>query len=206
MPEVARSASVSRSAWLELREELELVNDGYEFLDQKRILLAAELLRQREGYRLERRDFDYRMRIAAERLVEAASALGLDALQVYPPAPLDEARLRVNVTPAVGLLMLEATLDAGAAQRPAAPPLPSPEASGCTQAFRELLSAAATLAARSANIKRLVYEYRRTERRVRALENVVIPEIRDDLKNMQEHLDLLEQEEVIRVRCSRVRR
>ena len=46
-------------------------------------------------------------------------------------------------------------------------------------------------------------EYRRTERRVRALENVVLPEIRRDLAAMEEHLDLNEQEEVIRVRSLR---
>ncbi len=60
---------------------------------------------------------------------------------------------------------------------------------------------AAELAAIGANIRRLTREYRRTERRVRALENVVLPEIREDLAMMEEHLDTAEQEEVIRVRC-----
>ena len=67
-------------------------------------------------------------------------------------------------------------------------------------AFLELLEAAAPLAAITANLERLMGEYRRTERRVRALENVVLPEIREDLAAMEEHLDLNEQEEVIRVR------
>ena len=46
MPELARTRTASRSAFLDLRDEQRLVNDGYEFLDEKRILLAeSELTR-----------------------------------------------------------------------------------------------------------------------------------------------------------------
>ena len=59
------------------------------------------------------------------------------------------------------------------------------------------------LAASTANLARLAHEYRRTERRVRALENIVLPEIQRDIDIMEEHLELVEQEEVIRVRTLR---
>ena len=205
MPELSRSVTVSRTAWLELHEELQLVNDGYEFLDEKRILLAAELLRQRDAYKQARAAFDRLSDLARVALVDAASALGLDLLQVYPAVELAEASLVVETTPAVGLSILSASLDPGTVPEPRPPLLPSYEVERCRRAFRELMSAAAMLAAQTANIKRLVYEYRRTERRVRALENVVMPEIRDDLKTMEEYLDLIDQEEVIRVRCTRER-
>ena len=83
------------------------------------------------------------------------------------------------------------------------PVRPSPEVRRCADAFRALLEAAAPLAAITTNLERLMREYGRTERRVRALENVVLPEIREDLAAMEEHLDLNEQEEVIRVRSLR---
>jgi V/A-type H+-transporting ATPase subunit D len=59
------------------------------------------------------------------------------------------------------------------------------------------------LAEQVANLERLIGEYQRTERRVRALENVILPEIRSDLAMMEEHLDLNDQEEVIRVHTLR---
>jgi V/A-type H+-transporting ATPase subunit D len=96
--------------------------------------------------------------------------------------------------------MLEATLDAGSSELTRDPVRRSREVRSLAAAFRELLEAAAPLAAITANLERLMGEYRRTERRVRALENVVLPEIRADLVAMEEHLDLNEQEEVIRVR------
>ncbi len=66
------------------------------------------------------------------------------------------------------------------------------------------MAAAAAVAASTANLARLMYEYRRTERRVRALENIVLPEIHLDIAVMEEHLELVEQEEVIRVRTLQI--
>ena len=181
MPELARTQTASRSAFLELQDEKRLVNDGYEFLDEKRILLAAELLRQRDAWREAHAEFLARWQKAAQLLPVAVGDQGLEGLQVHPRFTLNEAGLGISGRPYVGEVMLEASFDA----------------------FRDVLEAAAPLAAIAANLKRLMREYRRTERRVRALENVVLPEIRQDLAAMEEHLDLNEQEEVIRVRSLR---
>lgn len=202
MPGV-RMGTVSRSAWLELREELNLVNDGYRFLDEKRIMLAAEMLRQRDAYRESRDALAKLCDSARVALVDAAADLGLDGLQVYPAAELDEARVEITERPSVGLRMLEAELVTGEIPAAPEPILPSPGARACAAKHREVLVAGTRLAALAANLQRLVHEYRRTERRVRALENVVLPEIREDLAMMEEHLDLVEQEEVIRVRTAR---
>lgn len=202
MAELARTTSVSRSAWLELHEELQLVNDGYEFLDEKRILLAAEMLRQRDTYRQARADFMVLGDNASVALREAAAAMGLDGLQVHPVTQMDDGQVRVVPRAAIGQIMLQASFVVGDAE-PSRRSLHSPpELRDCKRCFEDLLSAGAALAALATNLKRLTFEYRRTERRVRALENVVLPEIRDDLAIMEEHLDLMEQEEVIRVRSS----
>jgi len=198
-----QSGTVSRSAWLELREELILVNDGYRFLDEKRIMLAAEMLRQRDTYRQARDAFAKLCDSARSALVDAAADLGLDGLQVYPAVELDDARVEIDERPSVGLRMLDAQLLTGEIPAAREPILPSPAARACAAKYREVLAAGTQLAALAANLQRLIHEYRRTERRVRALENVVLPEIREDLAMMEEHLDLVEQEEVIRVRTAR---
>ena len=203
MPELARTRTASRSAFLELRDEQRLVNDGYEFLDEKRILLAAELLRQRDAWREANAVFEQRLREAMKALPEAVADQGLEGLLVHPRYTLDAARLEVSERPYVGQVMLEASMATGDTGLAREPVRPSPEVRRCADAFRALLEAAAPLAAITANLERLMREYRRTERRVRALENVVLPEIRQDLAAMEEHLDLNEQEEVIRVRSLR---
>ena len=203
MPELVRTQTVSRSAWLELQEELRLVNDGYEFLDEKRVLLASEMLQQRDAYRTTREHFLALCDRAATALKAAAADQGLDGLQVHPAAELSDARLHLDRRPCIGQIMLDARLDAGDPTPVHDAVRPTPEVRACKAAYLDLITAGAALAALAANLARLIHEYRRTERRVRALENVVLPEIRDDLAIMEEHLDLIDQEEVIRVRTTR---
>lgn len=200
MAELSRASTVSRSALLELRDELRLVEDGYEFLDEKRILLAAEMLRQRDTWLERNRAFTERFRKAADSLIDAAAEQGLDGLEVCPPTPLPEARVDVREQPYVGQVMLEASFAPGEAVARDDAIRPTPRLDACRDAFLGVLEAAAELAASTANVSRLMHEYRRTERRVRALENVVLPEIHTDITVMEEHLDLVEQEEVVRVR------
>jgi vacuolar-type H+-ATPase subunit D/Vma8 len=61
-------------------------------------------------------------------------------------------------------------------------------------------STAARKAARAGNLRRLIREYVRTERRARALENVLLPEIDTSLRFVEEQLDAVDQEEAVRVR------
>ncbi|NCF25665.1 MAG: hypothetical protein GWP60_14125 [Gammaproteobacteria bacterium] len=204
MPELLRTQTASRSAFLELQDEQRLVNDGYEFLDEKRILLAAELLRQRNAWREAHADFMARWRRVAKLLPAAAADQGLEGLQVHPRYTLNEAGFEISGRPYVGQVMLDASIDSGDTELSHEPVRPSPEVRRLAAAVRDVLEAAAPLAAITANVRRLIREYRRTERRVRALENVVLPEIHQDLATMEEHLDLNEQEEVIRVRSLRV--
>jgi V/A-type H+-transporting ATPase subunit D len=194
--------SVSRSAFLELREEERLVHTGYEFLDEKRVQLAAGMLRERETYRELRKQFIESGERAAAALLEAAAAHGLEALQVAPATKLEDADVAVDERKFVGLALIAARFDTGVE-----PATPGSGTTGlvqdCIDAFRAVIDIGVRLAAVTTSLERLMHEYERTERRVRALENVILPEIRSELTVMEEHLDLNEQEEVIRVRSIR---
>ena len=48
MPEIGEVAA-TRVALLELRDERRLVQEGYELLDEKRVMLATEILRAEEA-------------------------------------------------------------------------------------------------------------------------------------------------------------
>ena len=202
MAEGYATRTVSRSAFLELREEEKLVNSGYEFLDEKRVQLAAEMLRQREAYREARARFLAACEQASAALVEAASAEGLEALQLLPAMPLGDARTLIDERKFVGLTLLAARFEADD-EHGGNLAAKNGVVRDCSHAFREVVSLGVPLAALAASLERLMHEYQRTERRVRALENVILPEIRDELATMEEHVDLNEQEEVIRVRSIR---
>jgi V/A-type H+-transporting ATPase subunit D len=98
--------------------------------------------------------------------------------------------------------LLAGAFDAGWDEKQVRPPAanPSPEAERCREAFSALVPLAMEVAVMRASLERLVREYIRTERRARALENVVLPEIEGSLRFMNEQLEAMDQEEAIRVR------
>ena len=194
--------SPTRAALMELREEQRVVAEAYEFLDEKRLLLAAELLRQLELYQRLLAELAGLRHTAHRRLVAAVQRHGLQELGVYPAPSLEPASIETHESNVMGVTLLETRLVTdGSGGHPAAPASqPSPEAEQCRAAFAALLPKLATLAGISGNLYRLLAEYRRTERRARALENVILPEIRQALTQVSSHLEEMDLEDAIRVR------
>ncbi|MGA7800292.1 MAG: V-type ATP synthase subunit D [Gammaproteobacteria bacterium] len=200
MPDTGASYAPTHSALLELREEQQVMQEGYRFLDEKRLLLAAEIIRQIQDYERQREHFNELHRQASAALRQSVRRHGLEGTTVYPAAPLDDSEMRLQGRSFLGVALVrpEVTLKA---ERPAAPAEnPSPEARHCGARFLVLLEHSATLAAITGNLHRLLEEYRRTERRARALEDVLLPEIREALHELEAHLEDIEQEEAVRVR------
>ncbi len=197
-----REAAPTRSAAIELADERKLMRQGYEFLDEKRLLLAAEMLRQLRVYEERAAELTAATARAAEALAAAVERHGLDRLQVEPPptTPAMPGRQRASF---LGLVML--ALEPPSEQQPNGPPAidPSPELAACRAAFERLVWTAADIGVRAGNLSRLAREYRRTERRARALEKVLLPEVEDAMRRIDEQLDTMDREDVIRGRRSR---
>ena len=194
-----REVTPTRSAALELADERRLMRQGYEFLDEKRTLLATEMLRQLRLYQARADGLGEAIKRAADALASAVERHGFDGVQVYPvPEPPE---LPPNPrTLFLGITML-AVDETSPEARPTPPAVdPSPEAKACRAAFEELLSIATDIGTRSGNLHRLAREYRRTERRAQALEKVLLPEVEQAIKHVDEQLDTMEREENIRTR------
>ena len=190
----------TRSAWLELRGERDLMREGYEFLDEKRMIIAAEMQRQLRAWEAAVAACDRRRADARSALALAAARLGLEGLTVDPPTGLDQWEPGVEQRRYLGVELLDAGAPQVSARPPERPALPSVEADVCRAAFAALLEPAVELALRSANLRRLIAEYVRTERRARALENVLLPDIERSLNAMEDQLEAVDREESLRVR------
>jgi V/A-type H+/Na+-transporting ATPase subunit D len=196
----ATDQAPTRAAVLALREERVVVGEAYDFLDEKRLLLAAELLRQLENYARLSARVEALAHAAGRKLAAAVGQHGLEGLSVYPAAPLSGAHLATTPRNFMGVTLVETALAEPPAAAVPAAVYPSPEAVQCRTAFAELLQQSAVLAGVAGNLYRLQAEYRLTERRARALENVLIPEIEQALKVMDTHLEELDFEDAVRVR------
>ena len=189
----------TRSAVLELDEERRAMREGYRFLDEKRLLLASEMLAELKRYEFAARVFNDRLREAGAALRAAVARHGLDGVQVYPPASFGADALQRVARQLLGVPLVSASWAApAAAMTPAG--WASPEGERSRELFALLLREAAPLAAHAGNLERLRIEYRRTERRARALEEVLMPEMDAVISDLESRLEEMEQEEAIRVR------
>jgi V/A-type H+-transporting ATPase subunit D len=192
----------TRAAVLELKEEQLVVREAYDFLDEKRLLLAGELLRQLERYERLMEEIRVLSARAGDRLAAAVQLHGLQGLSVYPAARLAGAGIRAARRNFMGVALLDTLLDVPASEdaAPRMPANPSIEAEQCRDVFQQLLQRSAALAGISGNLYRLLGEYRVTERRARALENVILPEIEQSLADMSTYLEELDLEDAVRAR------
>jgi len=189
----------TRSAMLQLREEQGIIHEAYDFLDEKRLLLAAELLRQLNQYQKLLNKYEKLRQRAEQALVATVRRHGLQGTQVYPGHYLENADMGMTNWLFMGVNLMKTELKIPEAHNLAEVCQPSPEAEKCRHFFLEMVKLAAIIAGVSGNLHRLLAEYRRTERRARALENVVIPEIARKLRDMSTRLEELEQEDIVRV-------
>jgi V/A-type H+-transporting ATPase subunit D len=124
---------------------------------------------------------------------------------VYPSLPLDTLRIETSRRNLMGVTLLEtaAVLPEATPDSAPAAAYPSVEAAACREVFRELFALGTELAGISGNLYRLLAAYRLTERRARALENVILPEIEQSLSRMSTYLEEIDMEDAIRARSMR---
>jgi V/A-type H+-transporting ATPase subunit D len=194
--------AATKSAALALADERSLMRQGYQFLDEKRMLLAAQMLRTLDEHRSLEAQLRERLREAQAGLRDALQRHGLEGLQAYPPAAIAPATPVLTRMVFLGVPLLAATSGPPVDGRDDTAVDASPEARRCRDAFLALLEPLVRLAACTGNLERLGAEYRRTERRARALENVLLPEIETALKSIEGHLELADQEEAVRIRLA----
>ncbi|HET9820969.1 MAG TPA: V-type ATP synthase subunit D [Burkholderiaceae bacterium] len=192
--------SPTRAALLDLRDERHAMREGWVFLDEKCLLLAGEMLRQLARHAAQARALAAAHEAAMDALAAALGRHGLEELQLQPEGRWPEdARLERRTDNLMGVRLQQASWPRGA---PTAEPAlwPSPELAACRRAFAALLDAAVPLAATAGNLERLSQEYRRSVRRARALQDVLLPESERELRGIETALEELEQQDLVSMR------
>ncbi len=195
-----RDFTPTQSLLLELKEERTGMREGYGFLDEKRLILAAEILKELAAYQTELGAFDADYAEAAAALREAVARHGVETLSIYPAAAPIDGAMELAPRSVLGVTVYDLSCRMADQEAPADTPLASPEARRCREVFRSLVPRAAHLAALAGNLERLRQDYARTARRARALEDVLLPEIDETLGAIESALEELEREEAVRAR------
>ena len=168
--------TATRSVAMALGEERQAMREGAVFLDEKCVLLAGAMLLELRRFEAARATLRALQSRAAATLAAALGRHGLHGLQCHPALPAGIITLQLRQR----LLLNVPLRDASARREALATPAPihaSPEAEMCRAAFLAFLEQLEVMAAMSGNLARLHREYRRSARRVRALQDVLLPEL-----------------------------
>jgi len=191
--------SATRSVAIALADERQAMQEGYVFLDEKCVLLAGAMLRELRRFDQARSSLRALQSQAATALATALGRHGLQSLQCYPATPQEAITLSLEQR----LLLNVPLIDASTTRELAATPEPvyvSPEAEDCRAAFFDFTQQLAVMAAMSGNLARLYREYRRSVRRVRALQDVLLPELDGEINEIETQLEELERDELLGAR------
>ncbi len=191
--------SPTRAVALELKDERRAMRDGYVFLDEKCLLLAGAILRELAHYARLTQALAAAQTAANAALGAAIGRHGLEGLLVYPAPDQASATLARSARSIMGVRLQDVTWGGTPAAAPRAVNA-SPEAEACRQAFLVVVTAAAAAGAVAGNLERLSQEYRRSVRRARALQDVLLPELDRTLYGVETRLEELEQEDAITMR------
>jgi V/A-type H+-transporting ATPase subunit D len=195
--------SPTRSNLLRLREQLSQARAGHALLEHKREVLTEELLVMIQDAEATDAEAQRRFGAAYASLFEVRMRMGSDRLQWASLARVAEMQSEVALHSIMGVPvpLVQVTVD----------PLPLPYSLGDTSAVldeaRARWLAVAELLGRLAEtataVWRLATELRKTQRRVNALEFVLIPQVEETLRYIAETLE--EQEREAFVRAKRVK-
>jgi V/A-type H+-transporting ATPase subunit D len=185
----------TRSLLIALGDERRTMREGYAFLDEKCLLLAGEMLREVRRHHDLMQRYALLEKAARAALRGALARHGLNGLQVLPVAAASR-NVEVKHRALLGVALLDARWDATVGSNPPAVN-PSPEAHACRAEYSRLTALLVEIAGVSTSLARLYAEYRRTVRRVRALQDVLLPELDQDIADIDTRLEDLEREDAV---------
>jgi len=186
--------AVTRGVLLRLREQLDFTKRGKELLEMKRDNLAAETNRLLARIKV-RHEFEQRLMEAYGSLRTAYVTLGYSRLQsqAFTVKPL-EAKVRLRSV--MGVLVPEIVQG----QKPTINSITDPSAYAAAEQLTNSMGELLNIAEAEARIESIAQELMLTNRKVNALERVILPNILETLRYIEGRLEEETLEEFFRAK------
>lgn len=179
---------------LNYRRRLKLADRGYKLLKDKRDKLMADLLPLLEKEREKREAVEKKLSGAFRLLTIAKARMGEKELKgTFPYARVEPKVSRENL---FGILVPRIEFRIEQERHYSVSTLPA-YAQEAIEAFEDLLKDLFELAELEARCELLAMEIEKTKRRVNALEHVLIPELRANIKYIEMKIDEMERSETV---------
>lgn len=190
----------SKTELLERRVERELVREGKAVLEERRDLLAHFMLDQIQHTEQLVKQRNRIFVQARQCLRRATMRHGMNGIRRFAIGETNLPRPQWKIENRLGTAWL---MSAAAISTPSPRELGdgvdvSLELDITVSAFQQLLMKLLQLAEAENNLLRLTNAFRRTQRRVNALDHVILPEITEAIRHMEETMDEMERDDLVR--------
>jgi len=165
----------TKSNLLKVKERLNIAREGYDLLEQKREILVSELMRKVEQVKILERDLDKRVETAYPCLKRMLVVVGRERAQSLAQNVSYNFEVNEKQVIAAGMRLPGLEVRIPNRELKYSPVNSFAECDETVLEFFELLKICTELAAIRTIAWRLAREVRRTQRRVNALEKMVIP-------------------------------
>jgi V/A-type H+-transporting ATPase subunit D len=165
----------TKSNLLRVKEKLNIAQEGYDLLEQKREILVTELMRKVEQVKILERNLDTRVASAYPCLKRMLVVVGRERAQRLAQNISYRFELREKQVISAGMRLPGLDVRLPAADIKYSPVNSFAECDETVLEFFELLKICTEMAAVRTIVWRLAREVKRTQRRVNALEKMVIP-------------------------------
>jgi len=166
----------TKSALLQIKKTLRFAREGYDLLEQKREFLVMELMHYVNRVKILEKEFSLKTKKLRSIYLRALSRGGMLPLVEKGRRIPANYEVEVREFSVMGLVLPDVTFVAGEQKLPFGGMDAGPSMDELAGAFRELLSTLADLAGVKTSVWRLAREVKKTQRRVNALDKIVIPE------------------------------
>ena len=195
----------TRSNLLRLKQELQFAREGYEILDQKREVLAKELVRLANDAETAEAEMGKLLASAYRVLEKAMLMMGREhvewaALAVHKTV---DVQVKYRGVMGISLPLIEASGE---------PPAMTYSLGNTTATldeanalFRDVLGRLPELSRLVTSVWRLAVELRKTQRRVNAMQYIFIPDYEETIAFIQSSLEEHEREETFRLKLLKTR-
>jgi V/A-type H+/Na+-transporting ATPase subunit D len=202
---MAETEAPSKTLLLEKRDEHLLVNEGRSVLEERQDILAQAIMARLRETEVEYRNLIKRLASTRQLLQSAILVHGATGLQRFETKVADGGMSPWTIQSYFGTgLIAYSNIDVQ--QTEEGPRFDqSIEVAWLERAFRLLLTSLAECAASLSNLHRLTREFRRTQRKVNALEHVILPELEAAISTMEFSLDEMERENLVSARMMKRR-
>jgi V/A-type H+/Na+-transporting ATPase subunit D len=186
----------TKSSLRKIKEDLLFAYEGHDLLNQKREILAIEIVRKIEGIRSIERSFRDDLNALYTAYKDAAVDMGSQAVALKSCSEKKAYTIKLQFTKLMGLKLPRITLGLASSE-------PPDGMAGTTAAYdtakeqsRKALQALIEYATVTKEIIMLARELKKVQRRVNALEKVFIPPHEEAKKYIIDRIEEMEREEV----------